>query len=418
MRVPFSKRLAVKGSVAMAALAIVSACTQAPVPALDPAGPLSVRVDTTVQFEATGLPGALLWSVDGDFNGSLLKGQITDGEYQAPVRVPTDPTVTVSAAVATDPSKSASAEVTITAPGTLYVLSDDAVYVFNDMDVASGDVTPNRSFKLSGAAADAYYDMAMAPEIDTAFIGVNEYPAGIYRVTSISTASGTVPATAFSAVGYQYPAGLAYDHLRDILYVQVEGALLAYDDASTAPAGHAPARVVSGPSLDTLFDDDSRINLDAASNRLFISNPDGVVSVYDGASTISGHIVPDRNITVDYVSLFFLWGAAYDSTRDELYLADQKSGVNIYVIEGASTADGLVAPDRIIGGPGNVLSAPSQISYDPVNDRLVAVDTDEDDVKVYDAASTLEGDVAPSRIIGGASLPISYSYGGYLDPTQ
>ena len=61
------------------------------------------------------------------------------------------------------------------------------------------------------------------------------------------------------------------------------------------------------------------------------------------------------------------------------------------------------------------MQGPSQIVYDVTNDRLVVIDANGDDVKVYDNASTLDGDVAPSRVIGGALLPIDYPFGGFID---
>lgn len=404
---------------AFAGLVVLAACSPPPPPVvLDPAGPLSARVGTTVDFEVLDYQGAVTWSVDGTPGGTTASGTVTDGTYQAPARIPTDSTVSVTAAAVNDPSNAASAEVLITAPGTLYVLGFEEIYVYDDLDVTDGDLVPSRTFGVDGVTGREYFDMVLAPALDVAFISTYGAAPHIFRVANVSAADGTVTATTFAAAGSWSITSLQYDAARDILYaLSRDGELHVFDGASTAADGHSAARIVQGPSLTGLLDRDARMSLDGAADRLFVSHPEGTVAVFEDASTIDGEVAPDRLIDVDH-PVDFLWGAAYDASRDELYLADQTVGQNIYVIAEASTADGLVAPSRIIGGPGNLLESPSQIGYDVANDRLVAVDTDNDDIKVYDAASTLDGDVAPSRIIGGTNLPINYSFGLYLDPTQ
>lgn len=388
-----------------------------PTPALDPAGPLQAKVGSLVHFDTRNLDGPVVWSVNGSVGGSAAVGTVADGDYQAPARVPTDPVVTVAAALAADPARLADAKVTITAPGTLYVL-DAGVYVYNDMDGADGDIAPDRTFQIDGVdPSNDYYGMVVAPSHDAAFIGVQQTGTNVFRVDDVSSASGAVTATGFSTSGRENPAGLAYDVERDILYVATEYALLAYDDASTAPDGKEPDRVLAGPTVELLvLDYDTRVNLDVANDRLFVSNNNGQVGVYDNASAVDGDVAPERLVELD-AAFSYIWGAAYDARRDELYLADQ-SEEGVFVIATVSSIDGMVAPARHIAGAATQLVGPSQASYDLANDRLVVIDADADDIKVFDAASTLDGDVAPSRVIGGASLPIDYPYGGYLDPSQ
>jgi hypothetical protein len=78
-----------------------------------------------------------------------------------------------------------------------------------------------------------------------------------------------------------------------------------------------------------------------------------------------------------------------------------------------------VQPARTIGGANHPLDNPSMISYDPSHDRLVVnLGGATNGVAVFDDASTVTGDVAPTRTIGGSLLPISNPYGGYYDATQ
>ncbi|MFN2323802.1 MAG: hypothetical protein ABR510_12695 [Trueperaceae bacterium] len=402
---------------------VLSACTQPLAPlTLDPAGPVTVGVGDVVDFSAAPVPNGVTWSVDGVTGGSASTGAVsTAGAYTAPDRVPTEPTVTVTA---TDPvvaGRSADAEVTVTANGTLYVY-DDVIDVYDDLHAVDGDVAPDRSFTIDGVGTDEYYDMIIAPALDVAFITAQTASPMIFRVPSISSASGNVTdATTFDDNGYSDPSAVAYDATRDILYVRLRGGILAFDDASTAPDGTAPDRVLTGANVGAFATEyDVRIELDVAADRLFLSDPYGDVAVYDDASTIDGDLAPDRTFTVDYADLVYLWGAAYDVGRDELYLADQRTGAAVYVMANASTATGVVAPSRVIGGPTNPLAEPSQIGYDAANDRLVVIltETGNEGFAVFDDASTVDGDVAPDRLVSGAQVALDYPYGGYLDPTQ
>jgi hypothetical protein len=403
-------------------MAVLASCTSPtpppplPDPALDPAGPVSAPVDSTVTFQALNLTGAVDWSVNGVVGGTTAVGTIAAGTFTAPDRIPADATVTVAAAETADPTRSADAQVTITAQGTLYIL-ETTVYVYNDMGETTGDVAADRTFTIDGAV-EPYYDMAIAPAFDMGFLSLQRPQPNVYRVSSISAASGVVAGTALDTGTSESPSGLAYDQQRDILYVLTEVGLLVYDDASTAPAGTVPSRVVAGPNAEFLYNShDARMSLDDSADRLFVSNPGGQVGVYDDVSTADGDQAPHRTILLD-ASIDFLWGSAYDDSRDELYLADQTGGVGVYVVADASTAVGSVAPSRAIGGPTYPLQEPSQIGYDVVNDRLVVIETTDGTVKVFDDASTVSGDVPATRVIGGAELPISYPYSGYLDPTQ
>lgn len=420
-------RLRTKGLSGIAALSFVlAACATSPQPlTISPSGPLSVGVDESIAFTASPIPNGVAWSVDGVAGGSAATGTISaDGAFTAPARVPSEPVVEVRATDAVDATRNDSAAVTITAPGTMYLLDNGIVYVYGDVDTVDGDVAPDRTFRLDGVdELDNFSDLLVVPSLDLAFAtvvpNVVTDPA-IVRVPAISSATGVLTTfTPFDIDGYQFASGVAYDEIRDILYVTVIGALLAYEDASTAAAGSTPDRVVTGANYTAVLpSSDVRIRLDASADRLFLSSPDGDIAVFDQASTLDGNVGPTRTIAIDQPDLYYLWGLAYDAGRDELYVGDQRSGTAIYVIEDASTASGSVAPARTLGGPTNPLASPSQISYDALNDRLAVVLTVVG-FAIFDDVSTLDGDVAPDRLVGGPLLPLDGgSWGGFLDPTQ
>jgi hypothetical protein len=409
---------------AVGALMVLAACTQSQLAALvvAPAGPVSVHVNESTDFSASPAPDGVSWSVEGIAGGNAEVGTIAaDGTYTAPDRVPAGGTVQVTATDSVRPERTASATVEVTAPGTMYVL-DGMVYVYGALDTVDGDVAPDRSFRIDGlTGGDAHFDMDVAPASDHGFLTAQTEAPMIFRVPSISTAEGTIADYAtFDANGWSDPSGVVYDATRDILYVCLDGGLLAFGDATTAPDGSTADRIVTGANVGIFASDpDVRLTLDESADRLFLSHPEGSVAVYDDASGLDGNVAPDRTFMVDVPTLEYLWGAAYDSGRDELYLGDQKSGEAVYVIDDASTATGPVTPSRTLGGASNPLSRPSMVTYDAVHDRLAVVTTaDPQGVAVFDDASTRDGDVAPDRFVTGPSVPLSYAYGGHLDPTQ
>lgn len=246
-------------------------------------------------FDAKAFGGAVEWAVNSVTGGLPQTGTIAAGLYQAPSRVPADPKVTVTATNQTDPSEKASASVTITAPGTLYVL-DESIYIYENLGTVGGNVAPDRVFTLAGTTS-RYWEMTMAPALDMAFISTVYGEPRIFRVENISAASGEVTGTVFSTLSYDDPGGMAYDQQRDILYVVLNGALVAYHQASTAVAGAEPTRVVAGPSLNRLFETNARLALDAKADRVFFSHAEGLfVAVYDDAFQIDGEMAPARKI--------------------------------------------------------------------------------------------------------------------------
>ena len=91
----------------------------------------SVQVSATQPFSAT-VTGSnntgVTWSVNGVAGGNTTTGTISaSGLYTAPASVPSPATVTISATSAADPTKSASASVTITRRRIGVRLSDECL---------------------------------------------------------------------------------------------------------------------------------------------------------------------------------------------------------------------------------------------------------------------------------------------------
>jgi hypothetical protein len=409
----------------LAALVALAGCSAAPLGdlALTPSTPQRLAAGATLDFDATPAPGGLAWSVGGVAGGTAATGTIgEDGTYAAPARLLDGPiATTVTATDATDATRSASVDVSVYAPGTLYALEfGDVVAVFEGVDEADGATPPSRTFALDGGGF-IYGGMALAAAADTAFIATLGPAVGVVRVPNVSTAEGAITEyVALNLGAYGGPSDLAYDDVRDVLYVRASGALLAFDDATTSGALQPPARVVTSPFLDL---PNVRLALDVEADRLFLSWTNGVVAVYDDVSTVDGAVAQDRTIAVDTPTVTFTWGLAYDAGRDELYVADQRYGAAVYVIASASTADGAVAPSRTLGGAANPISRPSEVFYDAHADRLVLLLTGSGSgyvsgFAVFEEASTRDGDVPADRLVTDATVPIEYPAAGYFDSTR
>jgi DNA-binding beta-propeller fold protein YncE len=237
--------------------------------------------------------------------------------------------------------------------------------VFDNADTADGDVTPART--LAGAA----------------------------------TSLGTV-------------WGITVDSANDRLYTAGLGdAVLVFNNASTIDGNVAPSRSVTGAS--TTLSNPAGIWLDAASNRLYVGNysADSIL-VYDNASTIDGNLAPSRTIAGAATTILNPGSLSLDTTSDRLYVANSLNN-RILVFDNASTANGNVAPARTIAGASTTLSTPRWIWLDTASDQLYVSNFGSHAVIVFDSASTIDGDVAPSRTIAGATTTLYAPYGLVLN---
>ena len=187
-------------------------------------------------------------------------------------------------------ARTATADVTVTAAGTRYVLDDDVAFV-------------------------------------TVSVGLPARPT-IVRVPNGATASGVLTTfTVFGDVGpdrtitidfadLEYLWRLACDAGRDELVVgdQREGtAVYVIADASTAVGTLAPDRTLGGAT--NPLTDPSQISCDAANDRLAVvltSDPQGF-AVIDDVSTRDGDVAPDRLVPGPSLPLAYSFGGS--STR-------------------------------------------------------------------------------------------------------
>ncbi len=110
-----------------------------------------------------------------------------------------------------------------------------------------------------------------------------------------------------------------------------------------------------------------------------------------------------------------------------LYVASENDG-SVVMYDGASDLTGVVSPSRRLAGTSTRIVAPVAVALDREEDVLYvvnsgAVGSNDTDILVFDGASKLDGDVAPSRVIepdfeGFAPIALEFRDGVLYAVTQ
>ena len=163
--------------------------------------------------------------------------------------------------------------------------------------------------------------------------------------------------------------------------------------------------------------------IDDATGELFLSvQYPPQVAVYDKMA--KGDTKESRLIEGPKTNLSDVHGLAIDSKNKLLYV-NSWGNISDYRVAGTgrfepasievftTTADGNVAPLRIIQGPKTQLDWPGAMSIDPdTGDLYVANDVGQS-ILVF--RKNDQGDVAPTRVIKGAKTHLSYPAGVFVD---
>ncbi len=207
------------------------------------------------------------------------------------------------------------------------------------------------------------------------------------------------------------------DSSADRLYVSDASRIVIFNNASTITGNIAPSRVISGAS--TTLSAAYGIWLDAVRDELYVASwANSRIVVFSQASTTAGNIAPSRIISGATTSLSSPYGLWLDSANDRLYVSNGgNSAGSILVFNNARTASGNIAPNRIISGPSTTLTGPRKMWLDSEADQLYVAGANGKSVNVYNNASTINGDVAPSRKIMGAGTGFVWPSGIWLDKT-
>ncbi len=142
----------------------------------------------------------------------------------------------------------------------------------------------------------------------------------------------------------------------------------------------------------------------SAAGKLYVSDQTGnAILRFDSALTATGNIQPNAVISGANTGLNAPQFMAIDTAADRLFVANG-AGSSVLIWDAASTLNGNIAPTRSISGPNTGLIAPIGIALDAGRELLYVADGSQ--VFVYSPASTANGNATPVRdiIIGGSNL--------------
>lgn len=233
---------------------------------------------------------------------------------------------------------------------------------------------------------------------------------------SANTAGDQAPTTALggAATTLANPFHLAADRARNILYVSNSGnnSVLIFDNASQITGDVAPSRTLQGAN--TLLNGPGGISVDPGRDLLYVGNINSnAVTVYAGASLLTGNTAPTRQITGLNNTPY---GLVVEPDSDRLYVS--LSGTSsIGVWDAASTLNGAVAPVRQIVGAATLLATPDGLAVDPVADILYVADQG-GQVLGFANASAANGNVAPGQTLSGVTTTLGSPRGVAVDSSR
>ncbi len=299
-------------------------------------------------------------------------------------------------------------------PSKLYVGDPSAValYVFNNANSINGNLVPDR--KITSGAFSWPWRIWLDKASDRLYV-TDDSTGHVLVFSNASTINGAAPAPVQDISGtlFTNPSGFWLDSVNDRLYMadSSSNAIYVFNNISTLNGTVTPDRIVWGSNTTLNFP--QFIWLDERTDRLYVTNYSAhSILVFNNASTINGNIAPDRTITGSTIT--GPAGIWLDTSSDRLYIAD--SGANaLQVFNNASTISGVVTADRLIYGTSTTFIAPYGIWFDMATDRIYVADFQNHAVDVFNSASTINGDIAPSRIIKGGNTGFHYPESVWLD---
>ncbi len=153
-------------------------------------------------------------------------------------------------------------------------------------------------------------------------------------------------------------------------------------------------------------------------SRLYVLSSANQIAVFNRPRSGDMTSLPDRLVSGASTSLNNPWGGIWlDSASNRLYVSS--FGYNhILVFNNASTVNGNTAPSRIISGATTSLHGPVGIWLDAANDRLYVANWSANSIVIFSSVSSTSGNIVPSRIISGPSTSLSTPFSLWLDSAK
>ena len=253
---------------------------------------------------------------------------------------------------------------------------------------------------------------------------VSNYYGGSIHVYPLAT-NGDVPPTRSIRAGLSLPHDVALDLLHRELFVSNNlpteqiPAVNAYDlDAGLPGVGDAPKRTISGPA--TLLARPAGLIVDSVHQEMYVANDVNVnAAILVFPLSADGNVAPSRILQGPLTTLSGPIGLALDLVHDELIVVSYKVDDEGSITTFPRTAQGDVAPIRTIQGTLTEFNRPQAVVLDLAHDELIVANSFFDNtlslggLLVFPGTAT--GNVAPIRRITGASTGLCNPIGMTLD---
>ena len=302
-----------------------------------------------------------------------------------------------------------------TTPSELYVANAAAntISVFNSASAANGNSAPDRT--ISNASFSHSWRIWLDKASDRLYVA-NRDAGNILIFDNASFITGTVtPARTLSGSLFTRPGGMWLDSAHDTLYMAdyTSNAIDVFNNISTLNGTVTPDRIIWGANTGLNYPE--FLWLDGQTNSLYVTNfGANSIVVFSNASTINGNIAPSRTITSsDFTGPAGIW---LDTASNQLYVTETGTiGLPLLIFDNASTLSGSVTPSRMVYGSNTTFNDPYGLWLDTADDRLYIADFGNGSVDVFDNASTINGNIAPTRIIEGSNTGLNMPESIWLD---
>ncbi|MEW6278668.1 MAG: hypothetical protein AB1758_08615 [Candidatus Eremiobacterota bacterium] len=141
------------------------------------------------------------------------------------------------------------------------------------------------------------------------------------------------------------------------------------------------------------------------SGQLYVSQANAILR-FAGASALDGDVAPAAVIEGADTRLSSPGFLFLDQSNDRLYVANT-GGNNLLVYDQASTLNGNIPPTRVLEGPNTTLSGPVHAVLDSTRDALYVSNPGRGALLAFSNASGIQGDVAPVRTVTGTDTRLS-----------
>ena len=250
----------------------------------------------------------------------------------------------------------------------------------------------------------------------------NYYGGSIYVYPR--AANGDVAPLRAIRTGLSLPHDLAIDLLHREIFAPNNQpaaggpAINVYDLDAIYPKGDEPKRTITGPL--TLLDRPAGLIVDPIHQEMYVANDvDLTAAILVFPLSANGNVAPSRVIQGALTTLRGPMGMALDLVHDELIVVSYKVADEGSITTFSRTANGNVAPLRTIQGPLTTFNKPQALALDLVHNELIVANSFFDNTASLGGLlvflRTASGNVAPVRQITGANTGLCNPIGMTLD---